>query len=109
MKRTVRKGIFETNSSMTHTLVIGSKEEFDKWDAGKLFYCMFGKYKGFYTEEEMDACIADDDNYVDRADFCTKEEFDSDYGCYEFEHDSGSFKSPSGDEMCWVAAYGRDG
>lgn len=29
MRKTIRKGVFETNSSTTHSLVIGSKEDFE--------------------------------------------------------------------------------
>lgn len=33
----VRQGVFETNSSSTHTLTICSKDDFDKWDAARCF------------------------------------------------------------------------
>ena len=39
MKRQIRRGVFESNSSSTHTLTIMMKEDYDKWlDAdGKLY------------------------------------------------------------------------
>ena len=36
MKRQIRRGVFESNSSSTHSLQICTKEEFDKWVDGKL-------------------------------------------------------------------------
>ena len=34
----VRQGVFETNSSPTHTLTICSKDDFDKWKHGEVFW-----------------------------------------------------------------------
>ena len=36
MKRQVRAGVFETNSSSTHTLTICSKRDFERWKQGEL-------------------------------------------------------------------------
>ena len=38
MKKQVRVGVFETNSSSTHSLVICDKETFDKWKNGELLF-----------------------------------------------------------------------
>lgn len=108
MKMTIRNGIFETNSSMTHSLVICAKEEMEKWRNGELFRRRWGEDR-LVTKEEMEKIIADEREYADRDDFETYGEFMSDHGYWELEHDSGKFVTPSGDEMCWVAAYGRDG
>lgn len=35
---TVRRGVFETNSSSTHSITICSKKQFDDWRAGKIRY-----------------------------------------------------------------------
>ena len=34
MKRQIRKGVFETNSSSTHSLVMCLKSDYDKWEHG---------------------------------------------------------------------------
>lgn len=34
----VRQGVFETNSSSTHTLTICSKDDYDKWKRGEVFW-----------------------------------------------------------------------
>ena len=38
MKRQIRRSVFETNSSSTHSLTMCSKEQFDDWKNGKLMY-----------------------------------------------------------------------
>lgn len=44
MKRQIRIGTFETNSSSTHSLVMMSKEKFDKFKKGELFWYDGGVY-----------------------------------------------------------------
>ena len=53
--KVIRLGVFETNSSSTHTMVIMSEEEYDKWKKGELL-----KYRWedkFITKEENDEII----------------------------------------------------
>ena len=38
MKIQVRNSVFETNSSSCHTLCVCTKEEYDAWKEGKLFF-----------------------------------------------------------------------
>lgn len=38
MKKIVREGVFESNSSSTHSLCICTKDEFEKWKNGELVY-----------------------------------------------------------------------
>ena len=38
MKRQIRRSVFETNSSSTHSLTMCSKEDYDKWMRGELMY-----------------------------------------------------------------------
>ena len=38
MKVTIRNGVWETNSSSVHSLTICTKEEYDKWRKGDLWY-----------------------------------------------------------------------
>ena len=49
----IRQGIFESNSSSTHSMVIGMEDDFKKWKAGELLYYRSYNYpNGFYTKEE---------------------------------------------------------
>lgn len=36
--RQIRKNVFETNSSSTHSLTMCTKEEYDNWKSGKLMF-----------------------------------------------------------------------
>lgn len=38
MKRRIRCGVFETNSSSTHSICICTKEDYDKWKNGEMLY-----------------------------------------------------------------------
>ena len=54
----VRRGVFETNSSSTHTLTICSKDDFDKWKHGEVFWLNNDWYKldtnkDFVTPKEL--------------------------------------------------------
>ena len=46
----IRKGLFETNSSSTHSLTMCTKEDYGKWEKGEVYFCTDGK---FYTKEEV--------------------------------------------------------
>lgn len=48
MKKQIRRGVFETNSSSTHSLTMCDEETFEKWKSGDL---MFDKY----AEEFIDS------------------------------------------------------
>lgn len=55
----VRQGVFETNSSSTHTLTICSKDDFDKWERGEVFWLdndwhKLDTDKNFVTPEELE-------------------------------------------------------
>lgn len=47
----IRKGVFETNSSSTHSLTICSAEEYDKFIKGEYYYDEFNDV--FLTKEEV--------------------------------------------------------
>ena len=49
--RTVRKGVFETNSSSTHSVTIMSAEDYKRWQKELLYY---DEYKDvLLTKEEL--------------------------------------------------------
>lgn len=51
MKRQIRQGVFETNSSSVHSLTMCSAEEYKKWENGKV---LFWQWKDkFGTREEI--------------------------------------------------------
>ena len=110
----VRKNVFETNSSSTHSLVMAVKSDFDKWEKGEVYYCEWAwsdlkdKFESgkFYPVEEVDAYYEakgeerDIDCFVTYEDFCENEYLEvSEY----------SYTTPGGETVCAVAKYGYDG
>ena len=52
MKQTIRFRTFETNSSSTHSCVICTEDEYNKWQQGELLYD--GWKDVFLTKDEVD-------------------------------------------------------
>lgn len=122
--KVIRLGVFETNSSSTHTMVITSPEEFEKWKNGEIL-----RYRWedkFITKEENNEIIkklteeyAKEHNIsieeVDEYDVksyysedigYTYDEFDD---IMELESDRETYTTKSGETLviqCW---YGYDG
>ena len=48
----IRKGVFETNSSMTHSMVLMNDEQYKAWEEGEL-YADFWRNK-FYTRKQVE-------------------------------------------------------
>ena len=97
MKRQIRKGVFETNSSMTHALTICTEEEYDKWKNGELLM-------DNWDEKLVPADEVPDD--ADEYDYMTYDGY-LDYNC-GLEHYSKSFTTPNGDRMVAFGYYGHD-
>ena len=51
MKYTIRQGVFETNSSSTHSLAVYSKSDWNDFNSGKLI--MLGNLGNLVSIEEM--------------------------------------------------------
>ena len=135
----VRHGVFETNSSSTHSLTICSREEFDKWVKGELIFdswndCIL-EYKKLSNEEKEDAKdeynskkltywkdweqLSEEEvkswyaqyqsTYLKRRDHYGLQTYDEWCEDYSLEHFTEHFTSPSGDKMVAFGKYGYDG
>lgn len=51
MKRQIRRGVFETNSSSTHSITMCSNKEYEKWENGEVLY--WEDRDKFGTREEI--------------------------------------------------------
>jgi hypothetical protein len=92
----VRNGVFETNSSSTHSICICTKSDYEKWKNGELVYDSWNE-----ALVPVSKC-SDDDIY-----YCqTYEKYEDDY---YLEHYTVNFTTPSGDEMVAFGRYGYDG
>lgn len=134
MKRQIRRGVFETNSSSTHSLTICLKSDYDKWESEELLL-----FKGwdwgypedkkpeknhFYTKEEAIA-FEKANKYPPDEDFNWDDEdevmdmlhdngwFDSDYYrnnyCNKYETFEEDLIMPNGEGIVAFGYYGYDG
>ena len=125
MKKQIRRGVFETNSSSVHSLTMCSGEEYQKWENGKVLF--WGERDKFATKEEIieelknmryswgnkelyypDVNWDDEDEVSDvfsdeRIKTC-EEYFENEW--YETFEDR--YTTPSGDEVVAFGYYGHD-
>lgn len=94
--RKVRRAMFETNSSMIHSLCIVTEDEFNKFEDGELIYDR-------WDEELVDASKVNLDE-DDECRYWTKEDYGGDW----FETSYYRFTTPSGDKMAAMCYYGHD-
>lgn len=125
MKTTVRQGVFETNSSSVHSLTMATKDDYEKFENGELFYITFiypyfaNVHKDFISRDELyqiakelgfDGKIEDTDellNFFD-GDVVSYDLFwDSDHERFEYFTDE--FTTPKGETVVAFGYYGYDG
>lgn len=123
MKKQIRRGVFETNSSSTHSITMCSGEEYDKWCSGNLLFWV-GKKK-FGTKEDIieelkeltrwDNSLMypdvnwDDDSVVadifDSEEIQTSDEFFDDEYLETFEE---TYHTSNGEEVVAFGKFGYD-
>ena len=71
MKRQIRCGVFETNSSSTHSLTMCSEEEFEAWKRGEVLFQAYGKENFISVTKlsEHDKKMAQEDYEENKDDF----------------------------------------
>ena len=107
----VRKGLFETNSSSVHTLVMCDESDYDKWKNGEfVFDNYFGKLipvtDNEYVKWSKMSNIEKENRYCED-DYLTFDEFFEHYeSLYEtFEE---SYTTPNGETVIAFGYYGND-
>lgn len=132
MKRQIRRGVFETNSSSCHSISMCTESEYDAWENGDLLlYSGCGSYFGdrpvkdhFYTREQaiefekhrrsnpLDDDLSDisDEELIneilsDRGWVTCNEYFDDEY-LETFEE---TYTTPGGEKVVAFGKYGYDG
>lgn len=100
MKRTIRFGVFETNSSSTHSLTMASKEEFEKWKRGEILFDRYGEE--FITKEEAST----DKNKYSGDNVITYDDFTDDECLEYFEKEH---TTTSGETVVAFGLYGYEG
>ena len=136
--RQVRRGLFETNSSSTHSLTMCSGDEFRRWENGELLFDRwneeFVEASSVKTGHNMDKVKEtyeevrgnlwknfDDLTEAEIADFCEEyfeEDDDNQYVTYEWYFDhyeyyfdtfEDSYTTKNGDEVVCFGYFGYDG
>ena len=88
MKRQVRLGVFETNSSMTHALTMCTDSEYRRWQNDEVYWQRWGNnfvaIEEIKEEFKLDSYYNDFDEYRRDAGLMTYDEF-GDYDYMPFE------------------------
>lgn len=106
MKRTIRFGTFETNSSSTHTLVVCTKEEYDAWRKGETLLDRWKNYEyDFHRKDPFFVPNTEEYRNDEEGQYVTYEEYwDEEY----LEYFDEEYTTPSGDVVRVFGKYGYD-
>ena len=101
MKRQIRRGVFETNSSSVHSLTMCMESDFNKWVAGELVWSRWGDELVPITDEIKKSMEEDEREYL------TYEQF-NDYDYIDYETFEDSYTTPNGETVKSFGYYGHD-
>lgn len=119
----VRQGVFETNSSSTHSITMCTKNEFNEWVDGKIYrndgYWAAStsalKDKDFLTYDEAIELIKSFKYYEPMKEDENVDDYFKEYEIYsydnwrgDFETDVTNYTTPNGEEIVAVCYYGYD-
>ena len=117
MKRQIRRGVFETNSSSVHSLTLCTADEYEKWENGELWFDSWhrkfvnpfnpkDRYKETiesnpnYTEDDIIyECLREDGIYQS-----SDEYFENEY----YETYKEDYITPGGERVVAFGYYGHD-
>lgn len=119
----VRQGVFETNSSSTHSITMCTKNEFNEWVDGKIYRndgCWYDstsvlKDKDFLTYDEAIELIKSSKYYKPMKEDENVDDYFKKYEIYSYnnwgeyyETDVTNYTTPNGEEIVAVCYYGYD-
>ena len=116
--KSIRRGVFETNSSSTHSLTICSKDDFKAWKDGNVFFMRYPNEKFISKEEAVEILKAH--KYIKCEDYDDKgllEEalaeaeiytYDRFFASEYLESYEQNHTTKSGDEIVAFGMYGHD-
>ena len=118
MKKQIRFGVFETNSSSTHSLTMCSKEDYKKWENGEVLLnenSRWNKLSQWVTKEEAiqhlkekGYCSEDDDleDQLGDNEFYTCDKYFNNEYLESFED---TYVTKNGEEIVAFGMFGYDG
>lgn len=98
MRVQVRPGVFETNSSSTHSLVVCTTSEYKMFQRGEMLLDVWNDKLVSYDDAKV--------HWSDRRYKTIEQAFN---GCWVEGELYEEFETPSGDQMVVFGAYGRNG
>lgn len=106
MKIKIRRGVFETNSSSVHSLVMCTDDDYYKWKKGEILYDKWESKLVTLEEAKKEEDYEDEEEFNSR--FLDYDRFNSwQYMTYEtFEQ---TFKTPGGEIVHGFGYYGEEG
>lgn len=125
MKKTIRQGVFETNSSSVHSLTMAMKDDYEKFENGELFYITY-KYPyfenvdtDFISRDELYQ-IAKENGFIGKIEDTSEllDFFDGDVESYDlfwdgdherFDYFTDEITTPKGETVIAFGYYGYDG
>ena len=109
MKISVRRSIFETNSSSVHSITMCTKSDFDKWKNGELVWSYDNKKlipvdnKDY---QEWNNLPNEEKEY--NMEYYTYDNFFNTYDLMDYETYNNSYTTPNGEEIVAFGYYGHD-
>lgn len=99
--RQIRRNVFETNSSSTHSITMCMKSEFDKWVEGELVWDRWNRELVLITPTIKESMENDEREYL------TYDQF-NDWDYIEFETYKSTYTTSNGDKVIAFGYYGHD-
>lgn len=97
--RQIRRNVFETNSSSTHSITMCMKSEFDKWVKGELVWDRWNRKLVPITPEIKISMENDERDYL------TYDQF-NDWDYVDYETYTNNYTTPNGDKVVAFGYYG---
>lgn len=105
MKEQIRRGVFETNSSSTHSITMCTESEYEQWKKGELLLDYWNEK--FITKEELENEYGSDwEECIDHYDYRTYDYFWNEAYLEGYES---SYTTPNGETVIAFGLYGYDG
>ena len=105
MKIKIRRGVFETNSSSVHSLVMCTDDDYNKWKAGEILYDKWESKLVTLEEAKKEEGYEDEEEFNSR--FLDYDHFNS-WQYIEYETFEQTFKTPGGEIVHCFGYYGHD-
>lgn len=102
MKRQIRRGVFETNSSSTHSITMCMESDYDKWVNGKLVLDRWNDKLVKITPKIEESMKNDERDYL------TYDQF-NDWDYIDYETFKSTYTTPNGEKIVSFGYYGYDG